>query len=138
MRGGDGEADAAGALRDGRRPDGREEQSFRAAPVGEGGSLSGVSHDEGQDGRMARQQGQACFGEGVPEERGIPAEPSQIVRRVRFEEAEGGQRGGGCGRADGGGEDEGPRAVPEPFHHGAGGAEEAPFGAEGLAEGAHL
>ena len=39
MRGGDGETDAAGAFGDGRRPDGGEEQSFRAAPVGEGGDL---------------------------------------------------------------------------------------------------
>lgn len=138
MRGSDGEADAAGALGNGRRPDGGKEQSFRAAPVGKGGGFPGISHDEGQDGCMARQQGQARLGEGVPEEGGIPAEPSQIVRRVRFEEAEGGQRGGRCGRADGGGEDEGPRPVPEPFHHGAGGTEEAPFGAEGLAEGAYL
>ena len=138
VRRGDGEADAAGAFRHRRRADGGEEEPVRAARGGEGDGFLRITHDDGQDGRRPGEERQARCLEGHAEAGGIPAEAGEVRLRRRFEQAERGEGGGRRGGPDGRGEDEGPGPVPEPFDDGPGGAHEAPFRAEGLAEGAHL
>lgn len=134
---GEGDADAGGVPRDGRRPDRGGVDSGVAQAGGEGEGVFGGRDDERDDGRRMRLGGLDGPARGAEGGADAPDSVREEALPLRFvaEDIEGGGDDGGLRRRGAGGVDEGAGEVIDGGDHLGGSGDETAEAAEGLADG---